>query len=127
MDAAALRVDLAQLLAKPMSFDADDCILRRIEAFLRSPKDSGRDVELGELIFPLLEGSLAEIRQQSTRSRASAQKLDRSLQFLSLGVARVHADELPVLLKYHVTCRLKHRGIALKRSEKSTTYVKSSV
>ena len=67
-----------------MDFHAHHCVLCGVEAVGRASENLGGNVELGELIFLLLEVLAACVFQQSCVSSASAQKPDGTFQFLLL-------------------------------------------
>ena len=73
-----------------MRFHADHGVLRGDEVVRRPAEHLGGDVELGELLFLMLEVFRAHVFQQAGVSSAPAQKLDGPLQFLPFSVARVH-------------------------------------
>ena len=85
-----LFVDLPELLAQAMHFDAHHGVGGGIELLVRPSEHLGGDGEFGKLLFLVEKMFRAQVLEQSARPRASAQKLDGPLQFLSFCVARIH-------------------------------------
>ena len=86
MSASVVVVDFPQLLAKAVHFHADHGILRGDEVRRRPAKHLGGDVELGELLFLVLEVLRADVFQEPRMASASAEKLDSPVQLLPLSI-----------------------------------------
>jgi hypothetical protein len=79
-------VDLPELFAQAMRFDADDGVRGGVEVLLRPAENFGGDRELRKLLFLLLKILRAQVLEQTSVSSAPAQKFDGPLQFLPFSV-----------------------------------------